>query len=849
MSRALSRWGRSAAFFVIVSATGVVACLALLNIVRWSDEPIFGYFIRATGQPCTVGLVLAPGRDAGLAVGDRIVAVNGHPVASLGEIRKHRQTGPTSSNAYVVQRGPDRMEVTIPTRPLGLANTLWIFGLPWAVGVVFIVLGVVVFLMKRWARDSWAFLHFSCLSGLFILFLYRNVLEPAWLNTVAMASLAFLPAALLHLAVRFPEDRLWFGRRPLGQLLPYAVSLLLTIVLLAASSNWEDIPLSLKTTWLVYLALATAGFLGATAYTHWWSMSAIARLRARAVLLGFGVATFVPVSEAVLNAVANVYVLPHSNWFVPFFVFIPLAVGYAIVKHNLFDIDAVIRRSTGYLAITAVVVVVYTSLLAVFDLGSRRLTAAQSPALPVLTTLILIAILNPLRNRVQRVVDRVFYRAQSDYRETVRRMTEALTSVIALDVVIDRVVGTLTHDMSIGTATMLLRAEPGSEYREYRAGTFADVAPGIVVPTASAVVELLSRTEVDVLARDDVADDPAYQAWRGDILAEFDRLDATLLVPLTFTGDLIGLLAVGKKRSGRSYTAEDVALLTTLAHESAIAINNATAYKKLEDFKSTLEDRVRERTDELAILNVKLEQSNARLRELDRLKSESVSDVSHELRTPLTAIQGYVEYLLEGIAGDVTPMQREFLERVRINSERLTRLITDLLDLGRIEAGKVELRPARLSVSQAIGEVVAELSTLAREKSITLTGVAPVSDLLVVADRDKLHQILLNLGHNAVKFTRAGGSVRLGASAGDQGAVVITVADTGQGLSADEVQKVFEMFYQAGDADPGTGSGLGLTITKKLVELHGGSIRVTSERGQGSVFTVALPGAATIEAS
>src|SRR5262249_19084797 len=155
---------------------------------------------------------------------------------------------------------------------------------------------------------------------------------------------------------------------------------------------------------------------------------------------------------------------------------------------------------------------------------------------------------------------------------------------------------------------------------------------------------------------------PRFEGRRAELLAEFDRVGATLLVPLIFTDKLIGLLAVGDKLSGRFYTAEDVALLTTLAHEGAIAINNAAAFKRIEDLTLTLEDRVRERTHELQILNVKLEESNVRLTELDQLKSEFVSDVAHELRTPLTSIRGYLEYVLDGAAGAIGPAQRALLE-------------------------------------------------------------------------------------------------------------------------------------------------------------------------------------------
>src|SRR5262245_30545121 len=207
MMRLSSRPGQIVACAAVVLAALLIASLALANIWRWSAEPIFGYFVRATGRAPTVGLVLAEGREAGLHVGDRILAINGHPVDSLGQIRTTRLPGLDVANTYVVQRGDRRLHVTIRTRPLGLQAALLVFGLPWAVGVVFIALGAIVFLMKPYAHAAWAFLLFSCLTGVFVLFIYRNVLHPPWLNTVSMASLAFLPAVLLHLGLTFPEER------------------------------------------------------------------------------------------------------------------------------------------------------------------------------------------------------------------------------------------------------------------------------------------------------------------------------------------------------------------------------------------------------------------------------------------------------------------------------------------------------------------------------------------------------------------------------------------------------------------------------------------------------------------
>jgi signal transduction histidine kinase len=264
----------------------------------------------------------------------------------------------------------------------------------------------------------------------------------------------------------------------------------------------------------------------------------------------------------------------------------------------------------------------------------------------------------------------------------------------------------------------------------------------------------------------------------------------------------------------------------------------------LQEFRATLERRVEDRTDELAAINEKLEASNARLQELDRLKSDFVSDVSHELRAPLTSISGYVDHLLDGMAGELSPAQKECLARVRGSTERMIRLINDLLDLARIEAGRVDLHLARLSLGEVAGEVLDVLQPFASDKGIGLDVEIPPVDILVRADRDKLHQILLNLVHNAVKFTPPGGKVRVGVSVRGDGTVVTTVRDTGEGIAVEDLPRVFEKFSQVGDPETQKkGSGLGLTITQKLVALHGGTIWVESLPGTGTEFAFSLPAA------
>jgi signal transduction histidine kinase len=254
-------------------------------------------------------------------------------------------------------------------------------------------------------------------------------------------------------------------------------------------------------------------------------------------------------------------------------------------------------------------------------------------------------------------------------------------------------------------------------------------------------------------------------------------------------------------------------------------------------------DRAHERRlleEELRRKNYQLEQQNLAIQEANRLKTEFVSMVSHELRTPLTSIQGYAELLREDQC--ITEEQHETLTIIKKNSDRLLGLVNDLLDLSRMEAGKLDLHRASLDLTRLIPEVVGSLRPLIDAKQQRLKLDLGEALPAVWADQDRVTQILTNLISNAHKYTRAEGSITVAARR-DDGLVRVDVSDTGIGLSPEDQAQLFTKFFRAHERSPqaGGGTGLGLVICRLLVELHGGRITVDSAPGQGSTFSFSLP--------
>jgi len=251
--------------------------------------------------------------------------------------------------------------------------------------------------------------------------------------------------------------------------------------------------------------------------------------------------------------------------------------------------------------------------------------------------------------------------------------------------------------------------------------------------------------------------------------------------------------------------------------------------------------------DELGALASNLNRMNDELGRLyealetaSRHKSEFLATMSHELRTPLNAIIGFSQVLKEQMYGELNAKQADYVDDVLSSGQHLLNLINDILDLAKVEAGRMELQPATFALPELLENAVSMVRERATRQGISVTIATDPSVGLVEGDERKVKQILFNLLSNAVKFTPGGGRVMLAASAAD-GQVEISVRDTGVGISAEDQERIFEEFYQVGASRTQEGTGLGLALTRRLVELHHGRLSVESDPGVGSTFTITLP--------
>ncbi len=421
---------------------------------------------------------------------------------------------------------------------------------------------------------------------------------------------------------------------------------------------------------------------------------------------------------------------------------------------------------------------------------------------------------------------------------TLNETSATMTSSLDPRTVLDRVLDLLVSNLGFERTLLMLYDEARQQLGDVRLSGvsthLAERAHSISIPihddgTLPSTVVLFGTP---ILIHDMESAEQQLDSSLRDLFRHMG-VSSFILVPLHSQQRVLGIVGAcsGPIRS----TQDDLELLSTIGRHIGVAIDNAQTYSQLEAMMETLEHRVHDRTAELRAANDKL-------KELDRLKSSVVTRVSHELRTPLASIKMHVDNVLDGVAGPLESGQRNFLSRVRNNAERLRRLINEMLDLSRIESGHTPLHCSKVTIDGVVLEVLENLKPLATPRHLTFDFQENLTVPSVWADEDKLHQVLMNVLHNAVKFSADYGVITITTTVIEDDVVQVCVADHGRGVAAAEHEKIFFPFHRSAvEPHPNRGVGLGLAISKSLVEMHGGKLWVESLSGEGSRFFFTMP--------
>jgi PAS domain S-box-containing protein len=347
---------------------------------------------------------------------------------------------------------------------------------------------------------------------------------------------------------------------------------------------------------------------------------------------------------------------------------------------------------------------------------------------------------------------------------------------------------------------------------------------------------------IDDVQRAVQANDAHFSSFVSNLFFEGEALRRSGSISLVDprTGALLPVEAI----SGKIVSEHgEVTAVVTILHDRTEELERAHLYEQLKLASDELEQKVREATAELVRQNELLRRSHIEIEQASALKSQFLANMSHEFRTPLNAIMGYTSMLLKGVAGELTVPQRRQMGRVDSNAHHLLSIINDILDISRIEAGKMPLTLGEFDLPGLVTEVVAEVEPLIARSRLTVTTLLDDGLPTLVSDRQKVKQIMINLLTNALKFTPEG-SVRVLASHSEaRGEITIAVEDTGIGIAEEDFEKVFEDFRQADNSPTREygGAGLGLAICRRLAGMLDGQLTVSSKLGIGSTFTLVLP--------
>ena len=672
-----------------------------------------------------------------------------------------------------------------------------------------------------------------------------SVSEPGWQSKFApifhFVTTGFLPCLFLRCFAVFPSAKQFAANRFFKWWI-YAPGVVLSMTMIIsylAGNSYEklffliDIKPLLIPNLLFLFGYSLAGH-ACLMHTWLYGETLIQRKQAKWLFLGVGMGT-IPVFF--LHTIPSVLGtgIPYGKFSAYTLILILFCYGTAILRYKLVDIELVLNRSSVYAVVSSVAVAVYLLSSQVLGEIFSTISPRAETAAKYFSILLVALLFAPLRHRVQEFIDKFFYQRRYNYRLTLRNLSEALSTMLRLDELGETLLTQLDEALQPEFAALVLRR--GTEYQVYR-----QVGDGGKLSVA--------LRELDVES----------------IRARPERIiDSMLAVPLLSKGNLVGVILLGGKLSGQGYNAEDISLMEILSHQTAISIENATIYERLRERVNFMEEAYNRLVEtfrrsnpeltppekpaledediisQLDMIAEALVRSSERLRALDELKSQFLSNVSHGLFTPLTSVKGYADNLLDGIVGELDERQRRYIEGISRNIERLLKMITNLLNLSRIEAGRIEFNPTDFSLYSLMEEMVFEFTNIAKKKGISLSFSCP-SDLNILADEDKLREVIINLLDNAIKFTPSGGKVTLHAEEREK-YVDIAVEDTGAGIPPESLDEIFERFHQVQMREKvnSEGIGIGLAIVKSLVDLHGGNVTVHSELGKGSRFTVTLP--------
>src|SRR5262245_4221036 len=573
-------------WWALLAVALVLGGWTTVDAYRLIGQPYAGFSVM---RNLLVGLGVERG---GLEPFDYLRAMNGLLLRSGQQIQAEVRRHPSGTSFhYLVNRRGRLVEADIQTKaePARDFDRFLLEGL--LPGLLFLGLGAAVLTLKPGAPGARVFLLY-CLNCFAVATLYHDAVSLYRFDAIFLTAWAFSPALYLQLVQSVPERRPWAARHPRAIWLAYGLSGLLAVLLQMripehSPSDLLIIPIASAVYWVGALVVLIV----ALAMTAMHGTTPLTRQRARVLLVGFAVGQLAPVFGTTLEAVSGMAV-PYLNALWKLNLLFPVAVAYAMVRYELFDMRAVVRVGTVYAIVTGVVILTYAGAITALNVVFTRLGMGTSPlATAVVLALAVVLFLNPLYTRAQRLVDRLFFRQRLDVQRSIERLSGTMTTVRDFDRIAGLIGRTVDESFHPSRLTLAVLEEEQARYRVV-VGSAGPMGASGLIAAGSSLPKHLARWRQPITRLQHGAD-PDLASCREGCLAQMRVLGAEMVVPLLFEGRVTGLLALGEKRSGASYTTEDLRLLRVVVNQSAVALENARAYSALEDANRRLADTLR----------------------------------------------------------------------------------------------------------------------------------------------------------------------------------------------------------------------------------------------------------------
>lgn len=499
------------------------------------------------------------------------------------------------------------------------------------------------------------------------------------------------------------------------------------------------------------------------------------------------------------------------------------SVAYAIIRHGLFDVRLAAVRTAAYFIVLTIMTALYAgSMWLLSSLLQRSMMSAGELVTNMAIAMFLVTTLQPIKKFFDRLTNRLFYKDNYNTEELFARLNRELSETTDLRILLKSAASEIAAALKAEQVFFFVRY--GKEHRIFiGANIFRRLSAADTIRLNERMRAYSGRVIIRTLLG---TDDPLRH-----LLSHYG---ITLVLPLISEENMVSYLFLGEKRSGE-YTHRDISVLDTLSDELVIAIRNALSVQDIKEINDTLQQRIEEATSELR-------SSNEQLRRLDAAKDEFVGMASHQLRTPLTSVKGYISMVLEGDVGEVNPMQRKLLEEAFASSERMVHLISDFLNVSRLQTGKFVIEKSQVNLADIVKQETDSLVSTAEAHSLKLRYRKPSHFPMLYLDEGKIRQVVMNFIDNAIYYSPEHSTIAVNLTIED-GNAVFTVEDSGIGVPKDQQAHLFTKFFRADNArrQRPDGTGVGLFLAKKIIVSHGGSIVFESVEGEGSTFGFRLP--------